>query len=87
MKLVNFTNPIRLASNYIEQYHTLSPPQQFIKYRRAHADASGLQSLTTPPSLKDHKNSSLSDKTIWDQGFLNEYLGLTEDINTWEYIT
>ena len=28
-----------------------------------------------------------NDKSIWDHAYLNEYLGLTEDTNTWEYIS
>ena len=30
---------------------------------------------------------TINDKSIWDRAYLNEYLGLTEDTNIWEYIS
>ena len=84
MKTTSLPN---LNADAIRTYIEANPPQTLIKGKRAHVDASSLSSSTPPSSLKDHSNMTPNDKSIWDHAYLNEYLGLTEDKNTWEYIS
>ena len=87
MSFMNSTNQVHIESEAIKHYIATHPPQTFIKGKRAHVDASPLKSTIPPSSLKDHSNMNPNDNSIWDRVYLNEYLGLTEDTNTWEYIT
>ena len=87
MTLINTTSPHDITSNAIRHYVQTNPPQPHIKGKRAHVDASNLQSPTPPSSLKQHSNMTGNDRSIWDLTYLNKYLGLTDDINTWEYIS
>lgn len=87
MTLRNTTSLQCISSINMEKYIKDNPPQQNITCKRAHVNASSLQSLHPPSSLKQHSNMTENDKGIWDRAYLNEYLGLTEDTNTWEYIS
>ena len=87
MTLINTTSPHDISSNAIRHYVRSNPPQPHIKGKRAHVNASNLQSSSPPSSLRQHNNMTENDKIIWDRAYLNEYLGLTEDTNTWEYIS
>ena len=42
---------------------------------------------TIEPKLHNHKHLSENEKEIWDRSYLEEYLGLHEKTQTWEYIT
>ena len=48
--------------------------------------ASNLKSLIEP-KLHEHHLLSAQDKEIWDKAYVEEYLGLHEQTETWEYIT
>ena len=87
MSFMNSTDYPDLSSSSIRQYIALNPPQTFVNGKRAHIDASPLTSNTSPSSLKYHHRMNTTDKSIWECAYLNEYLGLTEDTNTWQYIT
>jgi len=76
-----------MPTQYDNIYISANPPQTFTKGKRAHVDALPLTSSVSPSSLKDHNEMNSNDKSIWDRAYLNEYLGLTEYTNTWEYIT
>ena len=87
MTLRNTTSLQCITSDEIRTYIKDNPPHPNITCKRAHVDASNLQSLHPPSSLKQHSNMTENDEGIWDRAYLNEYLGLTEDTNTWEYIS
>ena len=87
MSLMNSTAYADLSSSSIRQYIDLNPPITVVSGRRSHINATPLTSNTSPSSLKDYHHMNATDKSIWDRAYLNEYLGLTEDTNTWQYIT
>ena len=62
-----------------------TPTTSPIAYSRR-VSASGLESHVEP-KLHEHHKLSPTDKTIWDKAYLEEYLGLHVDTQTWEYIT
>ncbi|MFN9980888.1 MAG: hypothetical protein ACK53Y_13265, partial [bacterium] len=51
-----------------------------------HVSAHGLTSLIAPSSLKSHSSMNPTDKSIWDEAYLEEYDGLTS-LPTWEVLT
>ena len=87
MTLLNTMNITALSSSRIKQILATSIPQEYINNKRAHVQASSLDSTVPSPSLRHHSKSSQNDKLIWDRAYLHEYLGLSEDTQTWEYIT
>ena len=44
-------------------------------------------STNQKPKLHNQNRLSPSDKEIWDQSYLEEYMGLHSDTQKWEYIT
>ena len=76
-----------LASSHIKQILATSIPQEYINNKRAHVHASSLDSTVPPPSQCHHSKLSQNDKIIWDRAYLHEYLGLSEDTQTWKYVT
>ena len=91
MQLLRTTEIQCLNPDYIQshlQQQPLFPSSSVIaSCRRAHVDASDLEDLTEPPNLKSHNHMCLNDKSIWDRAYLQEYLGLHEDTETWSYLT
>ena len=64
----------------------LRHPQQIV-VRLSKISARDLISTTPPPSLKHHNKMDPNDKEIWDNAYLEEYLGLHETTHTWDYIS
>lgn len=87
MSFMNSTHQHDLSVTTIQRYIAAHPPQTFIKGKRTHVDVSPLTSPTALSSLKDHDTITPNDKSIWDRAYLHEYIGLTDDTHTWEYIT
>ena len=52
-----------------------------------HVSASKLQHQAPPRNLRSHHTLIASDKDIWDQAYMEEYLGLHDKTKTWEYIS
>ena len=51
-----------------------------------HVSAKGLSSLVSPSSVQAHSSLNPTDKSIWDQAYLEELNGLKAN-NTWDTIT
>ena len=52
-----------------------------------HVSASNLHHPAPPRNLRSHHTLIASDKDIWDQAYMEEYLGLHDKTKTWEYIS
>jgi len=79
------TDPAALTDANIQFSIDSTEPDEIIAHCRR-VSATTLQS-PTKPKLHEHHKLSPNDKAIWDQSYLEEYLGLHEDTQTWEYIT
>jgi hypothetical protein len=51
-----------------------------------HVSAHGLTSWVAPSSIKAHSSFNSTDKSIWDEAYLEEYEGLSS-LPTWEVLT
>ena len=81
------TSDVTLASSYALQNVLNASLNTIVETaKRIHVDASPLHQQLPPPSLKQHHSLHPTDKIIWDRAYLNEYLGLHEDTEAWEYI-
>ena len=74
-------------SKHLQQQPLFPSKSVIATCRRAYVDASDLHILNEPKLLKAHNSMSLNDKSIWDRAYLQEYLGLHEDTETWSYLT
>ena len=79
------TDPAALTDANIQFSINSTEPDEIIAHCRR-VSATTLQS-PTEPKLHEHHKLSPHDKAIWDQSYLEEYLGLHEDTQTWIYIT
>ena len=84
MRLTGSSDMSCLTSSSIRQLLLVSPPIECIANKRAHIKASSLSSPAPPTSLKSHHNLSPHDHSIWDRDYLQEYLSLNDNTNTWE---
>ena len=87
LSMINTTDQNLLSNDAVKEYLFHHTPVAYINCRRAHVDASTLQSHKEPSNLREHSLILLNDKTIWVRVYLHEYIGFTEDTSTWEYIT
>jgi hypothetical protein len=81
----NSSDPATLSNSNTQSAIDASSKVEIIASARR-VSAAGLDSLIEP-KLHQHKSLSENDKIIWDKSYLEEYLGLHETTNTWEYIT
>jgi hypothetical protein len=51
-----------------------------------HVSAHGLKSLAAPTSIKNHTSMDPTDKSIWDEAYNEEYVGLVS-LPTWEVVS
>ena len=79
------TDPTQLTNESIRNKvdHTSDP--DLIGFSRK-VSATGLSSLHEP-KLHEHSKLPPQDKEIWDQSYFEEYMGLHEETQTWEYIS
>ena len=75
-----------IVSNQIKCFR-VSPPDltSFLQKKINHVSAKDLTTFD-PPTLKNHKNLSTIDQTIWDKAYAEEYYGL-HSIPCWKTIT
>jgi len=74
------TDPAALTDADIQFSIDSTEPDEIIAHCRR-VSATTLQS-PTEPKLHEHHKLSPNDKAIWDQSYLEEYLGLHEDTQT-----
>ena len=79
------SDPTNLLDDAVEAALEQFSPPSIIGFSKK-VSAAGLHSLIEP-KLHHHDTLSANDKTIWDKAYLEEYLGLHRDTETWEYIT
>ena len=85
------TDPTQLTNESIRNKvdHTSDPDlnsvPDLIGFSRK-VSATGLSSLHEP-KLHEHCKLPPQDKEIWDQSDFEEYMGLHEETQTWEYIS
>ena len=80
MKCAYFaTAPDESIATHIKKIAT----KDYIAFSRK-VSATNLSSLYEPKLHEHHKLPRL-DKEIWDASYLEEYMGLHKDTNTWEY--
>ena len=79
------TDPQQLTNESIRLKLDKSTEPEIIGFSRK-VSASGLSSLYEP-KLHEHSKLPPQDKEIWDKSYLEEYMGLHEVTETWEYIT
>ena len=87
MKVADNASHQLLSQEYMKSILMENSPLEILHARRAHVDASNLTKNKAPSSLSDHHNLPSPDKLTWDRAYLEEYLGLHEDVKAWEYIT
>ena len=82
---MNTTDPAHLTNEAVTtKIDSVSAPE-IIGFSRK-VSAQGLSSLREP-KLHEHSKLPPSDKEIWDKSYFEEYMGLHEDTQTWDYIT
>ena len=81
----NSSDPATLSNTNTQSAIDASSDSDIVASGRR-VSAAGLDSLVEP-KLHKHKSLSPHDKIIWDKSYLEEYLGLHETTQTWEYIT
>ena len=79
------TNPSLLTNDQVSAQFEETSEQDVIGFSRK-VSASILSSLYEP-KLHEHHKLPPDDKDIWDKSYFEEYMGLHEETNTWEYIT
>ena len=81
----NSSDPATLSNSNTQSAINSSSKSDIIALARR-VSAAGLNSLCEP-KLHKHKSLSENDKIIWDKSYLEEYLGLRETAQTWEYLS
>ena len=79
------TDPTQLTDDNIRTKLDTSTEPEILGFSKK-VSATGLSSLYEP-KLHEHSKLPPSDKEIWDQSYFEEYMGLHEDTQTWEYIS
>ena len=79
------SNPAHLSNTAVQEKFMNTPIPDIIGYSNK-VSAKNLTSLHEP-KLHEHCKLSASDKSIWDQSYFEEYMGLHNDTKTWEYIS
>ena len=82
---MNTSQPHQLTDKAIQSKFDKTPIPEIIGFANR-VSAKNLTSLHEP-KLHEHSQLSAADKIIWDQSYLEEYMGLHRDTQTWEYIT
>ena len=82
---MNSSSPHHLSDKAIQAKVNKTPIPDIIGFANR-VSAKNLTSLHEP-KLHEHSKLSTTDKAIWDQSYLEEYMGLHQDTQTWEYIT
>ena len=82
---MNSSDPAHLTNNSVQTKIDKINDTEIIGYSRK-VSASGLSSLYEP-KLHEHSSLNKTDKEIWDRSYLEEYMGLHDETETWDYIT
>ena len=82
--LAGSTSPDHLTHEHITQHLTDNPANAIATIFKI--SASSLDSQHEP-KLHEHYTLSPKDKEIWNEAYREEYFGLHNDTNTWQYIT
>ena len=82
---MNSSDPAHLTNDSIQAKIDKIETPEIIGFSRK-VSAKGLSS-PYEPKLHEHCKLSPSDKEIWDKSYLEEYMGLHEETETWQYIT
>jgi hypothetical protein len=82
--LTGSADPEHLTNNHIQQQLHTNPAHAIATIFKI--SATELEN-TTEPKLHEHYKLSPKDKQIWDESYREEYFGLHEDTQTWQYIT
>ena len=82
---MNSSDPAHLTDDSVQAKLDKPEPPKIIGFSRK-VSAKGLSS-PQEPKLHEHAKLNPNDKEIWDKSYLEEYMGLHEDTETWEYIT
>ena len=79
------TDPEHLTDDSIRNKLDKLKQPDIIGFSRK-VSATGLSSLYEP-KLHEHSKLNKQDKEIWDKSYLEEYMGLHDETQTWDYIT
>jgi deoxyuridine 5'-triphosphate nucleotidohydrolase len=82
--LTGSADPEHLTDTHIHQQLANNPAHAIATIFKI--SAAELQSQTEP-KLHEHYKLSPKDKQIWDESYREEYFGLHDDTQTWQYIT
>ena len=81
----NSLDPHSISTDNMKRLVAETSAEDIVGFSRR-VSAVNLESMCEP-KLHKHHHLSPNDRQIWDKAYLEEYLGLHEDTQTWEYIS
>ena len=82
---INSSDPAHLTKESVQTKIDNITEPDILRFSQK-VSAKGL-SPVYKPKLHEYSQLNKTNKEIWDKSYLEEYMGLHEDIGTWEYIT